>query len=238
MNISITVCARGGSKGVVGKNLREISGKKLIEYTLEQAKAVPGITVYGLSSDSNEMLSLGEKHGFFPIIRPAELATDSAAKVPAIRHCVLECEKKINALMDLCIDLDCTSPLRNVEDIVNVIEMMKSNQYANIITGSPARRSPYFNLLEKDLHTGRFGLAKIPVKPIVRRQDAPQCFDMNASIYGWKREVLIQENSLFLATTGFYEMPEDRSIDIDSELDFELVGYLLNKKQRSHESAR
>lgn len=232
MNISITVCARGGSKGVVGKNLRPIHGKSLIEYTLDQAKSVPGVTVLGISSDSHEMLKLGVKYGFLPIQRPAELATDSAAKVPAIRHCVQECEKIVQKQMDVCIDLDCTSPLRDVQDIINVIELMKSGKYSNVITGAPARRSPYFNLVEKDIATGKIDLSKRPDKPIVRRQDAPQCFDMNASIYGWKREVLMQENTLFFPTTGFYEMPEERSLDIDSELDFEVVSYLLSKKMR------
>ncbi len=107
--------------------------------------------------------------------------------------------------------------------------MLKDVNVPNVITAMPARRSPYFNLVEKDKN-GAVALSKKLDSPIVRRQDSPQCFDMNASIYGWKRHVLMGENSLFLPGTGLHVMEEERSIDIDSELDFEIVEMIMKKR--------
>jgi CMP-N-acetylneuraminic acid synthetase len=96
----------------------------------------------------------------------------------------------------------------------------------------PARRSPYFNLVEMRAD-GSVGLAKTPDTPIVRRQDAPKCFDMNASIYVWTRQTLFGSDSIFNPTTGLYVMPEERSIDVDSELDFEFVEFVLSRRNQS-----
>jgi NAD(P)-dependent dehydrogenase (short-subunit alcohol dehydrogenase family) len=95
-----------------------------------------------------------------------------------------------------------------------------------------ARRSPYFNLVEVDKR-GNVQLSKVLPDAIVRRQDSPKCYDMNASIYVWNREALFNNNSVFNADTLLYEMPEERSFDIDSELDFEFVSYLMGKMNMS-----
>ena len=95
----------------------------------------------------------------------------------------------------------------------------------------PARRSPYFNLVERD-DKGFVGLAKTPRNPIVRRQDAPACFDMNASIYVWRRDAFMRQPRLFYPDTMLFEMPEERSIDVDSALDFKIVELLMREGQR------
>jgi CMP-N,N'-diacetyllegionaminic acid synthase len=231
MSLIVTVCARGGSKGVVGKNIRKIADIPLIAYTLRQAKAANVFDAFAVSSDSPDILAIARQEGFLAIERSAEMASDTAAKIPVIRNCVEQAEKHYKTKYDFCLDLDCTSPLRSLEDIRNVVELIKRNNVSNVITGMPARRSPYFNLVEVSPE-GAVQLAKKLDKPIARRQDAPKCFDMNASIYAWKREVLQQEDKLFLATTHLYEMPEERSIDIDSELDFEIVKMLIERRGR------
>src|SRR6185295_15952525 len=99
----------------------------------------------------------------------------------------------------------------------------------NVLTAMPSRRSPYFNLIEIG-EDGRVGLSKTLPRPIERRQDAPKTYDMNASIYVWQRDVLFNSDSLFLERTALYVMPEERSIDIDSEVDFELVELLAKKR--------
>lgn len=232
MKTIFTVCARGGSKGVKGKNVRDMNGLPLITHTLRHARAFGGVDGFAVSSDSEAILAIAEKEGFLVVKRPDELATDTAAKIPVIRHCVESAEKALGKTFDFCIDLDCTSPLRDVSDIEAVLKLLRNPDVPNVITAMPARRSPYFNLVEKSPE-GRIHLAKKLEKPVVRRQDAPECFDMNASIYGWKREVLMKENSLFLPGTALHVMPEERSLDIDSELDFQIVEMIMKKRMNS-----
>jgi N-acylneuraminate cytidylyltransferase/CMP-N,N'-diacetyllegionaminic acid synthase len=100
----------------------------------------------------------------------------------------------------------------------------------NVITGAPARRSPYFNLVEQRTD-GSVGLSKPAEPPITRRQDAPRCFDMNASIYVWRVAPFLAQPAVFYPDTRLFEMPEERSIDIDSDLDFALVELLLRQRQ-------
>jgi CMP-N,N'-diacetyllegionaminic acid synthase len=225
-----TVCARAGSKGLKNKNIRDIAGKPLIAYTLEQAQASHLFDVIAVSSDSAEILEVAQKYGAHLLVqRPVELATDTAAKLPAIRHCLEEAERVTGKRWNVIVDLDVTSPLRLVEDIKGAVHMLESKNVANVITGAPARRSPYFNLVELDT-SGVVRLSKPPNSVVERRQDSPRCFDMNASIYVWQRIALLQYPTLFNADTQLYVMPEERSTDIDSELDSEIVELLIRKR--------
>ena len=110
------------------------------------------------------------------------------------------------------------------------MDLLETRCVSNIITGAPARRSPYFNLVEIN-DNGVAMLSKSLLNPVVRRQDSPKCFDMNASIYVWRREALFGNDSIFNRDTLLYIMPEDRSVDIDSELDFEFVEFLMHKRK-------
>lgn len=226
-----TICARGGSKGVKNKNLKFILGKPLIAHSILQAKASGLFDVIAVSSDSQEILQAAKKYGADIVIeRPAELATDTAAKLPVIQHCVEEAEKMSGLVFDTMVDIDATSPLRTVDDLKNSIDLLENHEQAtNLITGAPSRRSPYFNLVEENLK-GFVQLSKELPAAIVRRQDAPKSFDMNASIYIWKRDTFFKEVSIFTPYTILYEMPEERSIDIDSELDFEFVSFIAEKR--------
>ena len=228
--ILCSICARGGSKGVKNKNTRELLGKSLITYTIEQAKETGLFEHIVISSDSDEILNIAKAHGadvFFK--RPEKLASDTAGKLDVIRHAFLESENFYNTIFDYHIDLDATSPLRDVEDITNAFNQFIKDDNDILITGANARRSPYFNLVEV-ADSGRVSLSKTIEKQIFRRQDAPKCFDMNASIYIWKREALISYDTIFVKKTGLYVMPEKRSQDIDSELDFKIVELLMREK--------
>lgn len=222
-----TICARGGSKGVKGKNIRMLMGKPLIAHSIQQAKLSGLFEAVAVSSDSEDILAAAKEYGAdYLIKRPDELASDHAAKLPAIRHCVAEVELKMGHQVEVIVDLDATSPLRSAEDIQQAVMLLEESGAGNVITGMPARRSPYFNLVELN-SDGIAELSKPLKSQIVRRQDAPRCYDMNASIYVWKREVLVNSDKLFNEDTKLYVMPEERSIDIDSELDFRFVEYLM-----------
>ena len=225
-----TICARGGSKGVKNKHIRELAGKPLIALSLQQARESSLFNLIAVSSDSADILDVAHNYGADIVLeRPAELASDTAAKLPAIRHCVEQAEHFFTDRFDVIVDLDATSPLRLAEDIQGAVDLLERNHVSNVITAAPARRSPYFNLVELgDNKVVR--LSKSLEKPIVRRQDSPQCFDMNASIYVWRRAALFECPTLFNADTRLFVMPEERSIDIDSELDFEIVELMLRKR--------
>ena len=230
MNRICTICARGGSKGVPNKNIRMLLDKPLIAHSILQAKETQLFKHIAISSDSEEILKTAEKWGADILIkRPDELATDTSAKLPVIKHCVSEAEAQTNEVFDIIVDLDATSPLRLPEDIKGALTFFESKNSANLITAMPARRSPYFNLVETD-ENGYAKLSKTLPKAIVRRQDAPPCYDMNASIYIWKRKEFFQSEILFHENTLLYVMPEERSIDIDCELDFEFVEFLMKKR--------
>lgn len=222
-----TVCARAGSKGVKGKNLRPIGGLPLIAHSLRQARDSGLFDAIAVSSDSPEILVTAREHGADVLVeRPSEMATDTAAKLPVIRHCVAEVEARLGQRFDTCVDLDATSPLRSVHDIRQVVSLLECSGAGNVITAMPARRSPYFNMVEVGAD-GIVRLAKSASPPFVRRQDAPACYDMNASIYAWTRDALMSDRGLFNPDTQLYVMPEERSIDIDSEVDFRFVEFLM-----------
>jgi N-acylneuraminate cytidylyltransferase/CMP-N,N'-diacetyllegionaminic acid synthase len=223
-----TICARGGSKGVKGKNLRILQGKPLIAHSILQALESKLFDAVAVSSDSDEILETAKQYGVQVLVRrPDEMATDTAPKAPAIAHCLTEAERMLGSTFDVLVDLDATSPLRLVEDIVGAVALLESTGVSNVITGAPARRSPYFNLVELSAQ-GFVELSKAPPAAVVRRQDSPRCFDMNASIYVWRRDVFVVSPKVFYADTKLFEMPEDRSQDIDSELDFQIVNLIMD----------
>jgi len=147
-----SVCARGGSKGVPNKNILHLLGKPLLIHSLDQARESGLFDCIVVSSDSKEILQLAEEWGVdHAIERPEELATDFAPKLPVIQHCFQTAETLSGMTFDIAVDLDATSPLRNQADLKGVVDLLESHDSTtNVITGAPARRSPYFNLVELD----------------------------------------------------------------------------------------
>jgi len=222
-----SICVRGGSKGVKNKNIRLINGKPLIAYTIEQAKKSGLFEHVVISTDSDEIADVAKKYGgevFFK--RAAELSHDKAAKIPVIRDALLRSEEYYGNKFDYVVDLDATSPLREVDDILKAFELFKTKGYDNLFSVTPSHRSPYFNMIE--VVDGKVKLVK--PSSFIRRQDVPETYDMNASIYIWKRDVLLNNDTLFLENTGIYVMPKERSFDIDDEIDFKIVEFLLKEK--------
>jgi len=225
-----TICARGGSKGVKGKNLRLLNGKPLIAHSILQALESKLFDVIAVSSDSPEILETARQYGATVLVkRPDEMATDTAPKAPVIRHCLMQAEEVLSSRFDILVDLDATSPLRSVSDIIGAVDLLEKTGAASVITASAARRSPYFNLVELDAN-GIVHLSKALPVAVTRRQDSPRCFDMNASIYVWQRTLFIDDPKVFYPDTRLFEMPEDRSHDIDNELDFEIVRMIMERK--------
>lgn len=223
-----TICARGGSKGVPNKNIRPLLGKPLIVHSIEQARQSGLFAALAVSSDSDEILAAAGRAGVEHLVkRPDAMAGDHAAKLPAIQHCVRTIEERTGRRFDLMVDLDATAPLRTLEDIAGAVALQERGGCSNVITGCPAHRSPYFNLVEA-VPEGFVRLSK-PGTGIVRRQDSPACYDCNASIYVWTRATFFTAGSVLMPETKLFEMPRERSLDIDTELDFELVAFLMRR---------
>ncbi len=224
-----TICARGGSKGVPGKNIRMLMGLPLIAHSIAQAKNTKLFDKIAVSSDSDEILNAASEYGADIIIkRPDEMASDSAGKLVAIRHAILEAEKQAGKEYNTLVDLDATAPLRVEDDIIMAVELLEKQKISSVMSGTPAHRSPYFNLLEVN-ENNEIALSKKAEKDVLSRQSSPKCYDMNASIYVWAREPFLSEPACFYKNTRLLVMPDKRSVDIDSELDFAIVETIMQK---------
>lgn len=226
MNI-ITICARGGSAGVPGKNIRPLCGKPLIGWTIEQAFASKVADEVFVSTDSEDIARVARSFGAqVPFLRPAELATSTAGKLPVIQHLVEWVEAQHGPVNSI-VDLDPTSPLRDIADIQTCFSMLDADTDV-VITGYEADKNPYFNMVELKAN-GFYERVCLPGSEVLGRQSAPKVFAMNASIYVWHRHSL--SSSLWSTPKiRLHVMPRERSVDIDHEIDFDLVALLMKKK--------
>ena len=226
--ILCTVCARGGSKGLPNKNLLKIGGKSLIGHTLTQAKLIENISCIIVSSDSKQILEEGKVHGADILLqRDDMLASDKAGKIDAIIDSLIYAENELNIDFDYIIDLDVTSPLRNISDIKNCLGFIKDRGFKNLITVTNAKKNPYFNQIQITNEGPQLVRSGQNIKS---RQSAPKIYDMNASIYVWAKDFLLNEKTLFSKDTIVYDMPEERSIDIDNLLDYKFVKYIMENE--------
>lgn len=233
MNILFTICGRAGSKGFKNKNLKEMNGVPLVYYTLAVIKAYTEIhfedNIYiAVNTDSSELVKLIKKHNNIENItfvdRKSEHAGDSVPKVDVIKD-TYAFMKSLTSF-DAIIDLDITSPLRIVRDIENIItEFTSGKKYDVVFSVVKARRSPYFNMVEKK-NSGYYG--KICNSDFTARQQAPQSFELNASIYAYSPDFLNSDinKTILDYNCGIVEMQDYLVLDIDSEEDFEMMQIL------------
>lgn len=227
MSVIATVCARGGSTGLPGKNVRPLLGKPLITWTIEQAARIGMIDGVYVSTDDGEIAAIAKSAGGRILgMRPAELATATAPKLPVIRHLVEQVEAS-GVKVDTIVDLDPPSPLRADRDIEDCLAML-TPQVDVVITAFPSEKSPYFNMVEES-GDGNVRLVKPPSSPVYGRQGAPRVYSMNASVYVWHRRTL--EKGLWEGNVRMHCMPRERSIDVDTLLDFRLVEMLMKERQ-------
>lgn len=227
MKILGTICARGGSKGVKNKNIRELAGKPLIAYTVEYFKKWGKADRIICSTDSEKIADIAQKYGAeIPFIRPKKLASDTASKIHVLQHIVKFCEKQDKTKYDIIVDLDPTAPLRKQKFLKEAYKKFTNSDADNLYSVCKARKNPYFNMIELD-EKGYAHLCKDST--VFRRQDAKPVYELNASIYIYERDFLLNTNKLHSDKTIIYEMPDIASTDIDSEIDFLFVAYLLKK---------
>lgn len=224
----ITICARGGSKGVKNKNIRDLAGKPLIYYTIKQVKQWNRGKHIVVSTDSKEIAEIAKEYGAeIPFMRPQELANDTAGKVAAIRHALISCEEIFGETYETVMDLDVTSPVRTVQDLENAYKLFLEKLPKTLFSVVPAHRNPYFNMVE-ETEDGKVKLCK--KGDFARRQDAPTVYDMNASIYIYDRSYLLEGNESAISDNSIvYIMGEKSRTDIDCELDFKFIEFLVRE---------
>ena len=229
--ILCTICARAGSKGIKDKNIRDFCGKPLLAHTIQQAIDSSIFFAIAVSSDSEKFLNIAKEWGAqYLIHRPDYLASDSAAKIPCIQHCVQETEKLSQQSFDIVVDLAVTSPLRSLEDIQQAIELLiKQPKAKNIVSAQVSKSSPYYSMVEQKDNVF-VSLSKQPDVELTRRQDTPVCYDLNGAVYAWQREALFTEETLINDRTLIYKMPAMRSIDVDSLFELELTKLIYDRE--------
>lgn len=222
MTTICTICARGGSVGLPGKNIRPLLGKPLIAYSIEQAKSCSFIDHIFVSTDSPQIAEVACSYGAIVLsLRSPELAKADTPKLDALNSLVHEIVAS-GITPKTIIDLDPTSPLRTLQDIENAYHLL-TDDVDVVLTGYHSEKNPYFNMIEYG-PDGSLRLCK-KMPGITSRQSAPQVYSMNASIYIWHKSTL--SKGLWGGRSKLYLMPRERSIDIDTQFDFDLVENLL-----------
>lgn len=224
-----TICAREGSKGLPGKNKKTIDGIPLFGRAILQAAATNLFDEIVVSTDDTEIIQKSSSFGASRIIlRPSALSGDTVSKPKTILHALTETEARTGKSFDVVVDLDVTSPLRNLEDIISTIMLLEKSKVSSVVTACISRRNPYFNILEQN-QSGHWNISKQVNTAYVSRQEAPLTFDMNAAIHAWFTSSLRSEPKVIYDDTKVFLMPPERSYDIDSEVDFEIVKFLIGR---------
>ncbi len=236
LKILAVIPARGGSKAIPGKNIRILGLKPLIEYTFDAAKASVLLDRIILSTDDKEIARIGKMNKIeVPFLRPAQLAKDTSPTLPVIRHAVKFLEENDNYRADMIVILQPTSPLRRSEHIDEALEILIDTKADSVVsvTELPHQHNPY-SVMKID--NGRLIPFIEDGERYTQRQQKPLLYARNgASIYAFKYETLINEDSLYGNDCRPYIMNKADSIDIDDVADFELAECVLGKRKRLNE---
>lgn len=227
MKVLFTICGRAGSKGIKNKNIKDFLGAQLSYYSLaaiamyiERNPEISADVV--LNTDSEELIRIVENNKFCKvdlIRRDASLGTDSVPKISVILDCLDKEEQRNSVRYDMVVDLDLTSPLRTVKDIENLVNKQYETKCDVAFSVTTARRNPYFNMVKK---TDK-GYKRVLESSFNTRQEAPEIFDMNASMYAYSPEYLKTGRGVLDGYCEAIEMYDTGVLDLDHENDFELM---------------
>ena len=221
MSLFALIPARGGSKGIPRKNIRSFNGKPLIQWTIDQAKCIDSISKVVVSTDDEEIASISLSCGaHVPFIRPAEISTDYSTSYDVICHFF----DHFPDVSDLLF-LQPTSPLKSLGDIKRLLEIFYNNKLDSIVSVSISQKSPalmYSITPESTLKPISTALFTSP-----RRQDLDNVYFLNGAMYLAKRSFLLDNKGFLSPNTYPFVMPPERSIDIDTELDWFIAQSLM-----------
>lgn len=229
MRVLITICARGGSKGIPRKNIKLLNNVHLIAYSIQIANRFAELfdSDIVLSTDDDEIKSVASLYGLSTdYIRPTYLATDTAGKIDVIKDVLIQQEKVNHIEYDYVLDLDVTSPLRTLEDLLCAFDLIRRDKRAlNLFSVNVASRNPYFNMVEQK-ENGYYNLVS-RLGNVMTRQSAPRVYDLNASFYFYRRYFFSEDyRTVFTAASLIYTMPHI-CFDLDHSIDFDFLEFLL-----------
>lgn len=221
------ICARGGSKGLPGKNIRPLAGRPLIAWAIGHAQAVKRIGRVIVSTDSEEIATVARNAGAeVPFLRPAELARDDSPEWLVWRHALNYLQETGGGYPTALVTVPATAPLRAVKDIEHCLDEYEKGGADVVITVTDAHRSPYFNMV-KVRSDGYVGLVITPEGSVSRRQDAPAVYDVTTVAYVTQPEFVIAKNGIFEGRVRHVYIPAERALDIDTLLDFKIAECLI-----------
>lgn len=228
MKVIAFIFARGGSKGLPGKNVRMICGKPMIAWAIEQAKAVSRISRVIVSTDSEDIAAVARHHGAeTPFMRPEELARDDSPEWLSWRHALHYLQNE-DGLPDVMVSIPVTAPLRESGDIERCLDDFILGGADIVVTVSAAHHSPYFNMVKLN----KENIAELVIPPtgnISRRQDAPPVYNMATVAYIADPKFVLTKNAMFEGCVRAVEVPSERAIDIDTLLDFQIAECLMER---------
>ncbi|OOE79727.1 acylneuraminate cytidylyltransferase [Salinivibrio siamensis] len=219
------IFARGGSKGLPGKNIRPLAGKPLIQYSIDVALAAPSIDQVFVSTDDAEIAEVAKKGGAIVIDRPEVLANDTSPEWLSWRHAI-EWVSEHHGEFKGFVSLPATSPLRSIDDVENAITKLVTEKANMCISVTPASRSPFFNMV-KQTGSGMVELVNKPISDVTRRQDAPEVFDITTVAYVSTPDFVLNNYGIFSGTVTSIEVPKERAVDIDDIYDFMLAEVIM-----------
>lgn len=224
------ICARGGSKGVPGKNIRMLGGHPLIAWAIKTALEVEKIDRVIVSTDSEDIAEIAKRYGAeVPFLRPVELAQDTSPEWAVWQHAIRFLHTGQNEFSGLVV-VPTTAPLRNGSDIEKCLNKFENTDADIVITVSESHRNPYFNMVKKDV-LGNVGLVIPPQGKVFRRQDVPQVFDMTTVAYVAKPRFVLNSSGIFDGKVRAVHIPIERALDIDTELDLKIASFLITLKE-------
>lgn len=226
------IFARSGSKGLPGKNIRNLAGKPLIAYAIEAAIDSKFVERVIVSTDSEEIAQIARSHrAEVPFLRPIELAQDRSPEWLAWRHAIRHFGTSAGSQkLDIFLSVPTTSPLRAVSDLDGCIQTLLDDDVDLVFTVTPAARNPYYNMVELD--PDGYAHLVIPRKQkIDDRQSAPAVFSMVTVAYAARPEFILQADTMFEGKLKTWLVPPERAVDIDTELDFEFAEFLLTRSK-------
>ncbi len=222
------ITARGGSKGIPRKNIKDLGGKPLIAYTIEACKDSKLITHLILSSDDKEIINVARQYNVdVPFVRPKELAEDTTKHLPVLQHAVQFMEDKLGIKFDYVVNLQPTSPFRLPEDVDGCIEKLSETNADSALAMVEVDDNHPIKM--KKIVDGRVLPFSVPEPEGMRRQEFPPAYKRSGAVYVFQRNNLLEKNREYGDDLVAYIVPKERSIDIDNELDWIKAEYMIKK---------
>lgn len=227
------IFARGGSKGLPGKNLRELQGKTLLQRAIETCQLTPQVGRIVVSTDSGAISDAAKSLGAeVPFMRPPELSEDNSSELDAWKHALLALYDKEGVMPETLISVPTTAPLRQPDDITRCLALYESSNADLVVTSSPSPYNPYFNLFEP----AGDGPVKIPLLKLensFRRQNAPRVDFIIPICYVAKSSYVLSCQNIFEGTVRAHTVESERAVDVDTLIDFEFAELLFRKRNLS-----